>query len=58
MKHTAEIQNTFVAGSDIIVLFQIIPDAAVPFVWMLFINLLNCRCNLLVFEFMAAFGML
>ncbi len=43
MKHTAEIQNTFVAGSDIIVLFQIIPDAAVPFVWMLFINLLNCR---------------
>ena len=27
----------------IIVLFQIIPDAAVPFVWMLFINLLNCR---------------
>mgnify|MGYP004547096413 CR=1 FL=1 len=43
MKHTAEIQNTFVASSDIIVLFQIIPDAAVPFVWMFFINLLNCR---------------
>ena len=31
MKYTAEIQNTFVASSDIIVLFQIIPDAAVPF---------------------------
>ena len=43
MKNSAEMQNTFVAGSDIIVLFQIIPDAAVPFVWMLFVNLLNCR---------------
>ena len=42
MKRPAEIQNTFVAGSDIVVLFQIIPDAAMSFVWMFLINLLNC----------------
>ena len=43
MKHPAEMQDTFVAGSDIVVLFQIIPDAAMTFVRMLLINLLNCR---------------
>ena len=42
MKHLAEIQDTFVAGSDIVVLFQIITDAAMSFVWMFLINLLNC----------------
>jgi len=43
MKNSAEMQDTIVAGTDIVVFFQIIPDAAVPFVWMLLVNLLNCR---------------
>ena len=43
MKRPAEIQNTLVAGSDIVVLLQIITDAAMSFVWMFLINLLNCR---------------
>ena len=43
MENSAQMQNTLIAGQNAVILFQIIPDAAVPFVWMLFINLLNCR---------------
>ncbi len=43
MKNSAEMQDTLVAGTDIVVFFQIISDSAMSFVWMLFINLSNCR---------------
>ena len=43
MKYPAEMQNSLIAGQNIVVLFQIIPDAAMSFVRMFLINLLNCR---------------
>ena len=43
MKHPAEMQNPLIAGQNIVVLLQIIPDAAMSFVWMFLVNLLNCR---------------
>lgn len=43
MKYPAEMQNPLVAGQNIVVLLQIIPDTAMSFVWMLLVNFLNCR---------------
>ena len=43
MKRPAEMQDPLIAGQNIVVLFQIIPDAAMSFVWMFLVNLLNCR---------------
>ena len=43
MKHPAEMQNPLIAGQNIVVLLQIITDAAMSFIRMLLINLLNCR---------------
>jgi len=43
MKNSAEMQDTLVAGTDIVVFFQIIPDSAMSFIRMLLVNLLNCR---------------
>lgn len=42
MKHPAEMQDPLIAGQNIVVLLQIIPDASVSFIRMRLINLLNC----------------
>lgn len=43
MKDPAEMQDMLVACQDVVVLFQIIPDSAIPFVRVLLVNLLNYR---------------
>ena len=57
MQHPTQMQNTLVAGRDAVILFQIIPNPAMPLIRMFCINLLNCRRNLLVFKLMLTFRM-
>ena len=57
MEHSAQVQNTLVAGRDAVILFQIIPYPTVALIRMFCINLLNCRRNLLVFKLMLTFRM-
>lgn len=57
MENSAQMQNTLIAGQNAVILFQIIPDPTVTFIWVLCVNLLDCRRNFLVFEFMLTFWM-
>ena len=57
MEHSAQMQNTLIAGQNTVIFFQIIPNPTVSFIRVFCINLLDRRRNLLVFKLMLTFWM-
>jgi len=57
MEHSAQVQNTLIAGQNTVIFFQIISYPTVALIWAFCVNLLDRRRNLLVFKLMLTFWM-